>query len=125
MMERRLLFTSADWQTRAMTLALLQEQGYEVMALPALRLGIKALLQDRVEPPLALVDTKDDEGATPEQLHYLRELLPETPIILLTGAFEQAVFAPLRDTIDLVLVRPISVGEIVEAVQRLAPNPMG
>ncbi len=113
----RLLLLSADWQTRAMVLAELKERGHGVLALPGFRLGLKALLRDYVDPPLVLVDTKDDPDLSPEAIRELRELLPHTPILLLTGAFQQAEYQTVRDQVDAFLVRPISVGEIVQAIE--------
>ncbi|HXF63918.1 MAG TPA: hypothetical protein VNK95_20000 [Caldilineaceae bacterium] len=118
---RRLLLTSADWQTRALTLVSLKELGYEVLALPGLRYGLRAILQDRVDPPLLLVDTKDDDAATPEQIARLHELLPDAPLVVLTEAWYRASYEPLRPNLAALLVRPVMVQEIVETVQRLLP----
>ena len=118
---RRLLLLSADWQTRATVLVTLKELGYEVMALPRFKWGLKALLQGRVEPPLVLVDSKDDPDISPEQVRYLRELLPDIPIILLTTAFHRPAYEAVRDQVDAFLVRPVTVGMVVEAVQKLLP----
>ncbi|GEM_PF-755166 len=114
----RLLLLSADWQTRALVLAELKERGYGVLALPGFRLGLKALLRGYVDPPLVFVDTKDDPELSPEAIRELRELLPHTPLLLLTGAFQQAEYRAVRDRVDAFLVRPIRVGEIVQAIER-------
>ena len=118
---RRLLLLSADWQTRATVLVTLKELGYEVMALPRFKWGLKALLQGRVDPPLVLVDSKDDPDMSPEQVRYLRELLPDVPIILLTTAFQRPAYEAVRDQVDAFLVRPVTVRMVVEAVQKLLP----
>ncbi len=118
---RDVLLLSADWQTRATILVMLKELGYGVMALPGVKWGLKALLQDRVEPRLILVDTKDDPDMSPDMVRRLRELLPELPFILLTGAFERAEYDPIRASVEVLLVRPVTVGAVVETVQQILP----
>ena len=122
---RRLLLLAADWQTRALTLAELKERGHQVLALPGLRWGLKALLQDRVDPPLVFVDVKDDDFVSPEEIRHLRELLPDAAVVLLTGVFERESYAPLESVVDRVLVRPISIGEIVQAIEEELANVHG
>ncbi|RME50848.1 MAG: hypothetical protein D6790_20700 [Caldilineae bacterium] len=119
---RRLLLLAADWQTRALTLAELKERGHQVLALPGLRWGLKALLQGRVDPPLVFVDTKDDDFVSPEEIHHLRELLPDVPIVLLTGVFERETYAAIQEDVDAFLVRPITIGEIVAAIEEKLPE---
>ncbi len=120
---RRLLLLSADWQTRALTLAELKEQGYEVLALPGFTWGMKAILRNLVEPPLVIVDTKDDSDVTPERVRQLKRLLPGVPLVLVVGTFEQGRFEPLRGEVDAFLVRPLTVGQVVRTVMRLLPPP--
>lgn len=115
---RRLLLLSADWQTRALTLAELKEHGYEVLALPGFTWGMKAILRNLVEPPLVIVDTKDDPDVTPDRVRQLKRLLPGVPLVLVVGTFDRARFEPLRDEVDAFLVRPLTVGQVVQAVMR-------
>ncbi|RME12649.1 MAG: response regulator [Ardenticatenia bacterium] len=121
MAERRLLLLSRDWQTRALVLAELKERGYEVLALPGLTWGVKALVQGRVEPPLIIVDSRDDPDVTPETVRALHRMAPRAPIILLTTVFDRATLEPIRPEVAAFLVRPFTVGEVVEAVERLLP----
>jgi DNA-binding NtrC family response regulator len=118
---RRLLLLSADWQTRALLLVSLKELGYAVLALPGLRWGLKAVLQEQVEPPLVFVDTKDDAEATPDALHHLRELIPDVPFLILTEAWYQASYAPLRGEVTALLARPLLIQELVDTIRRLLP----
>src|SRR5262245_39469054 len=107
-----LLLIAADWQSRALTLVELQEAGYEVMAVPGLRYGVKALIERLVAPPLILADMHADEDATPERVEGLLELAPEAPLILIVGAYDRAAWEPLRGRLAGLLQRPVTVGEI-------------
>lgn len=118
---RRLLLLSADWQTRTLILVSLQELGYAVLALPSLHLGVKAILADRVDPPLVLIDTKDDDQATPDQVQALRNLLPDAVMILITEAWYRERYAPLAAQLQAFCVRPILMDELIATVQRLLP----
>lgn len=118
---RDLLLIAADWQSRALTLAELQEAGYEVMAVPGLRYGLRALRRGLVVPPLIVLDVHDDAEATPERAAQLLALAPGVPLILIVGAFERAQWEPLRPQVAAWLTRPVTVGEVVAAVRRLLP----
>lgn len=115
-LERQLLLLVSDWQTRTLALAELQERGYDVMALPGLRWGVKAIVQQRVEPALIVVDTKDDSEATPDRVRRLRDMAPGAPVVLIVSAYDRERFEPLRDIVAAFLVRPLTVGEIVAAI---------
>jgi DNA-binding NtrC family response regulator len=117
------LLIAADWRARALALAELQEAGYEVEAAPGVRDAARALLSGSVEPGLLLLDTRDDADATPEKAVGLLELAPQAPAIVITGAYEQATWEPLRPRLAALLHRPISIAKVVEAVQRVLPAP--
>ncbi len=114
-----ILLASADWQSRTLILAELQERGYEVMAVPGLRYAIQAVLRGLVDPPLLIIDVYHDQEATPDDLKGLLTLLPQRPVILLGGAFDQARWQSLADDVTQVFHRPIRVGDVVEAVAQL------
>lgn len=118
---QRLLLLSADWQTRTLTLVSLQELGYAVLALPSLHLGVKAILAERVDPPLVLLDTKDDPRATPDQVQALRNLVPDAVMILIVEAWYRERYAALAAQMQAFLVRPILMRDLVATVQRLLP----
>lgn len=120
-MRRDLLLIVADLRTRSLTLAELQEAGYEVMAVPGLQYGLRAILQGRVEPPAIVLDVHNDEFCTPERVQELVSLLPDAPVILIVGVYEQAAYEPLREDVAVFLVRPVRIGEVVEAVRRVFP----
>lgn len=115
---RRLLLLAADWQTRTLTLAELQTRGYDVKALPGITWGIKALVQRRIEPALVVLDTKDDADVTPERVRDLIRMLPNVPIILIVTTFARSAYEPLRERVATLLVRPITIGDVVAAVVR-------
>ena len=113
-----LLLSAADWQSRTMLLAELREASYEVMAVPGLRYAMRALIQRLVEPPLIVLDVFGDEEATPKRMESLLNLAPGVPLILITGTYHSADWEPLRPRVQALLRRPLSIGEIVNLVQR-------
>lgn len=117
-----MLLVATDWQSRALTLAELQEAGYEVTALPGLRYALAALAHHRLAPALILLDVHADDEATPERVEELLALAPGVPLVLVVGAFGQEAWEPLRDRLAGLLHRPVTVGALVEAVtSALAP----
>jgi len=120
------LLVAADWQSRALLLAELQEEGCEVIALPGLRYALPALLAGRVHPRLILFDVQGDEDATPAHAEQLRELAPDTSLVLLVGAHDLAVWLPLQDQVKGFMQRPVTVGDVAKAVRRhLTRTPNG
>ena len=120
---RDLLLVAADWRTRTLVLAEMEEAGYDVAAVPGMRLGAKALLSGLVAPAVILIDALDDEDATPERVSDLLDAAPDAPAILVTGAYGRAAWEPLRPRVAALLHRPVTIGQIVAAVQRLLPPP--
>jgi DNA-binding NtrC family response regulator len=119
---RDILLSSADWQSRTLILAELQERGYEVMAVPGLAYAIRAVLKGHVDPPLVILDVHGDESATPEKVQGLLTLLPGRPVLLLTGVYDASRWEPLRAQVARFMRRPIRVGDVVREVQRLLPQ---
>lgn len=113
-----LLLIAADWQSRALALAELQERGYDVTAVPGLRHAVKALVDERVAPGLIVLDVHDDDDATPRRVEQLLDLAPEAPLILIVGVYDRATWEPLRARAAAWLQRPVSVGEVAKAVER-------
>jgi DNA-binding NtrC family response regulator len=118
-----LLLIAADWQSRALLLAQLQEGGYSVTAAPALRHACPALMGQKVHPRLILLDTARDEDATPPYVEQLAELAPGIPTVLLIAAHHLQEWQPLQDRVAALLRRPVSVGEVVTVVRRLLTGP--
>lgn len=129
-MRRDLLLIVADLRTRRLLLAELQEAGYEVMAVPGLKYGLKAVLRGLVDPPAVVLDVHGDDFCTPERVRELLTLLPGVPAVLVVGAYERTAYEPLREQVAAFLVRPITVGAVVRTVRRLLlhtvePQPEG
>ena len=116
-----LLLSSADWQSRALILAELQELGYEVMAVPGVAYAINAILKGLDDPPLLLIDVYRDPEATPEKVRGLISLLPERPVILLAGTFDRERWLPLCEEVARCFLRPIRIGDVIDAVRDLLP----
>ncbi len=116
-----LLLSSADWQSRALILAELQEMGYEVMAVPGVTYAINAILKGLDDPPLLLIDVYHDPAATPEKVRGLISLLPGRPVILLAGTFARERWRPLCREVARCFLRPIRIGDVIAAVQSLLP----
>ena len=112
------LLVAADWQSRTLLLAELQEAGYSVIAAPALRHAYRALIGRKVHPRLILLDVTGDQDATPPYVEQLRELAPGSPLIVLVGAYDLAAWQPLEDRVAGFLRRPLKVGDVAELVQR-------
>jgi DNA-binding NtrC family response regulator len=113
------LLVAADWQSRALLLAQLQELGYSVTTAPALRHAYRALIGQRVHPRLILLDTTGDEDATPSTVEQLGELAPGIPTVLLIEAHHLQEWQLLQDRFAALLRRPVSIGDVVEVVRRL------
>jgi DNA-binding NtrC family response regulator len=112
------LLVAAERKQRSLLLAELQEAGYDVVSMPGLRYALRALHPRRVEPRLILVDEEGDPDATPGYVEQIPGLVPGTPLLLVAGAFGMAAWQPLRDRNVEILNRPLTVGNVVDAVRR-------
>ncbi|HSR89698.1 MAG TPA: hypothetical protein VLK88_00205 [Gemmatimonadales bacterium] len=119
-MPEDLLLVAEDWQSRALVLAELQEAGYEVNAQAGLRRALNYLAREPEPPPLVVLDLHDDKFATPETVDALLRLVPKAKLILVVGVYAEPVWDRFAAEGNLVLRRPVSVGEIVRQVKRLA-----
>jgi DNA-binding NtrC family response regulator len=113
-----ILLVAADWQSRALLLAELQEAGYSLIAMPGLRHAYRALLGRRANPRVILLDASGDRDATPAYVEQLLELAPGIPLILLTGAYDVEDWQPIYEMAAGHLRKPVSVVEVVKAVRR-------
>jgi len=115
------LLVATQRRARSLLLAELREAGYDVMALPGIRLALSALAAGWVQPAAVVLDVVDDPEAHPSQVRQILGLLPDVPVVLLVGAYEARDFAPLRDQVAAWLTRPLRVASVVEAVRRVRP----
>jgi CheY-like chemotaxis protein len=115
---RDLLLVAADLEERRLLFAQLREAGYSVMSVPGVRYAIRAVAMRLVAPRLILVDIHADEHATPEAIDSLRTLAVGIPLMLIVGAVSTEDWEQLRSGGVALLRRPITLGQVVEAVQR-------
>jgi len=113
------LLIAAGWQARTLILAQLQEAGCEVTALPGLKWAVPALAAGRLRPAVVVLDVVADPEGRPQRVQQVLRLLEGVPVVLLTGAYTATAFAPLRERVAVWLARPLQVGSVVAAVQRL------
>jgi len=116
-----LLLAAADWQSRALILAELQELGYQVMAVPGVTYATNAILRGLDDPPLLIIDVHHDSDATPESVRGLLSLVPGRPVILMVGIFDRDRWEPLREEVTRYFQRPVRIGDVIAAVQDLLP----
>lgn len=125
--DRRPLLIAADWQSRALLLAELQERGVEVRTEAGVKWALHALLGEPLTPPLVFLDSRADSDATPEKVARLLRLLGEggTPprLILLVGTFERSLWAEAFGKSATILTRPKTVGEVAGVVQTTLNDP--
>ena len=115
---RDILLIAADWQSRALILAELQEAGHEVMAVPGLHYAVSAIMKGLIDPRLTLLDVRDDDYATPERVQRLMEMTPNAAYILIVPVYHRAIWEPLAQRGARVLSRPIRVGDVVRIVEQ-------
>ena len=116
------LLVAEDWQSRALVLAELQEAGYGVNAQAGLRQALNHLAQHPEHPQLVVLDLHGDEFATPATVDALLRLVPKAKLILIIGVYAEPVWDRFATEGNIVLRRPVTVGEIVQQVKRLLPR---
>ena len=119
----QLLLIAADWQTRALLMAELQEAGYTVTALPGIRLALPALALGQLRPSLVVLDVTGDPAADAPSVERVLDQLDPIPVVLLAGAFTARHFEPLKGRAAAWLTRPFRVGDVVCAIQAILPPP--
>jgi DNA-binding NtrC family response regulator len=112
------LLVAADREKRSLLLAELQEAGFDVVSMPGLRYALRALFPQRVRPRLILLDEDGDPDATPGYVEQIPRLVPGVPLLVIAGAFGMAAWQPMQDRDVEILRRPLTVGNVVEAVRR-------
>ncbi len=117
-----LLLVAADWRSRALLLAELQEAGFPVRAAPGIQWAITWLLRGQVTAPaLLVVDVHQDPLALPNQVTALQQLSGGAPLVLIVGVYQRRAFESLRASCAAFLVRPVTIGQVVAVVRRLWP----
>ncbi len=119
-MERVVVLVMGKWQERALVSAQLQEEGYRVKSFPDLETAAAFLCRTPSLPDVVVLDLRG-VTVTAEKLRALKLLLGEVPLVLCTAPYgrdqeAEEILKPAE-----ILVRPFTIGEVVEAVRRLAP----
>ncbi len=114
------MLVMGKWQERALVSAQLQEEGYRVKAFPDVDTAAAFLCGTPTLPDVVVLDFKG-LVIPAEKLKALKLLLGEIPLVLCTAPHgrdreAEEVLKPAE-----VLVRPFTVGEVVEVVRKLVP----
>jgi DNA-binding response OmpR family regulator len=109
----------ADQWPRAYLRAELIERGYDAIGFTTLEAMLERLARRAVDPPRVVVVSVEGQAVTPPRLAVLAR---HPTKVVLTGGAAALAAPPLRDaSADRVLPRPVSLGELADAVERLAP----
>jgi len=114
------LLIAGRWRERALLRAELLEGGYRVTALPTLPLALRAVESEWLHPALVVLDVTADTRARPDLVRELARQLRGAAIVLLVGACDVDSFASVREEVAIWLRRPLRVGSVVAAVERLS-----
>ena len=114
-----LLLVARDWRTRAYTLAELKERGHEVTAVPGVKFAIEVLERGQLAPPVVILDVHDDPDASPAAVDRLLALAPGKPLVLIVGVHQRSSWERVGREAAAWLIRPVSIGDVVAAVERL------
>jgi DNA-binding response OmpR family regulator len=106
---------AADWQFRAMVLAQLLEEGYQVRAMPSPQMALAALLRGEEPPHLLIVDTHDGK-IEPRVLHDLWQAAGQAALILCGSAQHRAALHQ-EDLPARLMLRPFRVADLVREVR--------
>ena len=115
---RPILALSADWQTRALLAAQIGETtGREVISAPTVKEALALIRMVGIDPALVIVDA--GQQVTREEVERLMDAVPDAPLVLSVSALRRTEFDPLRSRCAAYLVRPVSIGRIVQATAHL------
>jgi DNA-binding response OmpR family regulator len=122
-MKQHLLIVDDEENIRELLKACLTSSGYRATAAAS---AAEALRVARDEPPdLIISDLQLEDADGLEMISELKAVLPNTPVILLTGVFfdPKVVSEILRAKIDCYLEKTSPLAKILEAVRRLIGPP--
>ena len=111
-----------DQWPRAYLRAELIERGYDAIGFTTLEAMLERLARRAVDPPRVVVVSVEGQAVTPPRLAVLAR---HPAKLVLTGGAAALAAPILRDAAaDRVLPRPVSLGELADAVEGLAPLPL-
>jgi DNA-binding NtrC family response regulator len=113
----KVVLVGQDWPTRALLRAQLIEEGLEVEAVETVREALPTSEEPAFRPSLLVADlySSKDPGAEIEQLAAWAARIPIWIIASLSLLTEPQL---KRRGFELILVRPIDLGELVEQIKR-------
>jgi DNA-binding NtrC family response regulator len=113
----QVVLVGRDWQTRALLRAQLIEEGLEVEAVETVREALPTLQEPALRPSLLIADLYSSEDPSTE-IEQLAAWAAQIPIWIIAGRNLLAE-PPLKGRgFELILVRPIDMGELVEQIKR-------
>ena len=109
----------ADQWPRAYLRAELIERGYDAIGFTTMDAMLARLGRRAVDPPRVVVISVEGQGLTPPRLAALAR--HPAKLVLTGGATALAAPEVRAAAADRVLPRPVTLGELADAVERLAP----
>lgn len=112
-----ILLAGKDWQARALLRAQLLEEGFEVEAHETISSALTTLTQDAALPDLFIADisASDDPAADVDALAAWARKVSTWIIASRTVITEKGL---LGHGFEMILLRPIDVGELVDQIKR-------
>jgi len=116
-----IILVAREWKARTLLRAQLLEEGYEVTALRTIEEAMMLLCRGMVRPRLIILDTIGQSLKEP-MLTDLQALAGNAPILVCTGPFDLARLDFEEVGLTNLLVRPFTVGDVVNAVCEILSN---
>ena len=113
-----IVLVAREWKARALLRAQLSEEGYEVVALRTIEEAMMLLSHGMLRPSLIILDTMG-QSLNESVLTDLQALADHAPILVCAGPFDLARFDFEGAGFANVLVRPFTVGDVVNAVRNV------
>lgn len=115
-----MLLVAADLEERRLLYAQLLEAGYTVLPLAGLNDAVRLLRIARITPLLILFDTYGDDALAASVEDLLR-LSAGSRLIFVVGSTDSPRWDSLRPRVTALLHRPISIGNVMDVVNRMLP----
>lgn len=115
---KQVLVIAGSWTTRALIGAQLAEEGFEVTGSDTFESAVSQLEQSRIKPRLLIVESTNII-INSKAIAHLDEISHGAPLILICGAWDcpQLIWTGAIHR----LVRPTTIGQIVEKVKEVFP----
>jgi CheY-like chemotaxis protein len=113
--QRKILLAGGDFRPRALILAQLQEEGYDVTAVDTWDEAELLLRKRAVRPDAVVFDVEGEENAEAALTTLARLVAPARTVVLTSSGGVRPADARSHG-FNQVLARPYSVGDVVKAV---------